>query len=69
MTSLFHKTYCISVDSTPDALRETLFRPMVDVGSKEGKSLVTIGTTQTFATQSDAELYGLQMGKRWVKVS
>jgi hypothetical protein len=66
MTSLLHKHYSISVDSTADTLQEHLFTPTVDVSVKDGKSLMKMGTTQTFATQSDAEVYGLEMAKGWI---
>jgi hypothetical protein len=64
--SLLHKNYCISVHTISDPFDETLFVSEVDIGSKDGKSIIKITANQSFAAESDAEVCGLEMGRNWI---
>jgi hypothetical protein len=64
--SLLHKNYCISVHTISDPFDETLFVSEVDIGSKDGKSIIKITANQSFAAESDAEVCGLEMGRDWI---
>jgi hypothetical protein len=66
ITSLLHKNCCISVQTISDPFDETLFVSEVDIGSKDGKSIIKITANQSFAAESDAEVCGLEMGRNWI---
>jgi hypothetical protein len=66
ITSHVHKNYCISVQAIPDEVDSTLFVPTVDISLKDGKPILGTLSTEGFATQSDAEKCGFEMGKNWI---
>ena len=66
MLVLGHKNYYISIHTTRDTLDETLFVAKVDIGSKDGESIMKIATNHAFAAESDAQVFGFQMGKNWI---
>ena len=66
MLVLGHKNYYISIHTTPDTFNKALFLPKVDISSKDGKSIMNIATNQAFAAESDAQVFGFQMGKNWI---
>ena len=66
MLVLGHKNYYISIHTTPDTFDETLFVAKVDISSKHGESIMKIATNHAFAAESDAQVFGFQMGKNWI---
>jgi hypothetical protein len=38
----------------------------VDISSKDGESIMKIATSHAFAAESDAQVFGFQMGKNWI---
>ena len=38
----------------------------VDISSKDGESITKIATSHAFAAESDAQVFGFQMGKNWI---
>jgi hypothetical protein len=66
MPVLVHKNHYISVHTTPDTFDKTLFVPKVDISSNDGRSILKITTIQAFADESDAEVCGFEMGKKWI---
>jgi len=66
ITSHVHKNYCISVQAIPNAIDRTLFVPTVDISLKDGKPILGMVSTEAFATQSDAEKCGFEIGKNWI---
>jgi hypothetical protein len=38
----------------------------VDISSKDGESITKIVTSHAFAAESDAQVFGFQMGKNWI---
>jgi len=66
MLVLSYKNYSISIHTTPDTFDETLFVAKVDISSKDGESIMKIATNHAFAAESDAQVFGFQMGKNWI---
>ena len=66
ITNLLHKDYCISVQAIPNAIDRTLFVPTVEISAEDGKPILEMMTTQSFADRSDAERCGFEMGKDWI---
>ena len=66
MLVLSYKNYSISIHTTPDTFDETLFVANVDISSKDGGSIMKIATNHAFAAESDAQVFGFQMGKNWI---
>ena len=66
MPVLVHRNHYISVHTTPDTLDQALFVPKVDITSKDGRSILKIAPNQAFADESDAEVYGFELGKNWI---
>lgn len=63
ITNLLHKDYCISVQAIPNAIDRTLFVPTVEISAEDGKPILEMMTTQSFADRSDAERCGFEMGR------
>jgi len=38
----------------------------IDISSKDGESIMNIDTNHAFAAESDAQVFGFQMGKNWI---
>ena len=69
INGLIHKNYSISVQGIPDRFDRfdaASFAPEVDIGATEGKPIMKLINTQPFATESEAEAYGFEMGKNWI---
>jgi hypothetical protein len=66
MLVLGHKNYYISIHTTPDTFDETFFVAKIDISSKDGESIMNIDTNHAFAAESDAQVFGFQMGKNWI---
>ena len=66
MLVLGHRNYYISIHTTPDTFDKTLFVSKVEISSKDGKSIMNIATNHAFAAESDAQVFGFQMGKNWI---
>ena len=63
---LAHKSYHISIHTIPDTFEKTLFVSKIDISSKDGESIMNIATSHAFAAESDAQVFGFQMGKNWI---
>ena len=63
ITGLIHRNYYISV-STNNESRELM--PKVNISSQDGKPMAFLGTSRAFATEAEAELCGVEMGKEWI---
>jgi hypothetical protein len=63
-----HKQYYVHVHVfTPRVYEPSTFIPSVQVSAeKEGNTLAGIVTTETFASESDANEHGFEMGKNWI---
>jgi hypothetical protein len=51
---------------TLDTFDETFFVAKIDISSKDGESIMNIDTNHAFAAESDAQVFGFQMGKNWI---
>ena len=57
--------YRISV-SAKDTFGSTRLTPTVDISPPHGTPVLYLGTSQVFATESEAESCGVEMGKEWI---
>lgn len=65
MLVVAYKNYSIAVHAALDFAQQ-LFRPDIEIRSKDGELILKMSLKKTFSAEPNAEAYGIERAKDWL---